>query len=613
MLVGRERFEEVYATIRQSACAGGGQTVLILVAPDTDAICACQILARLLRDDNIPFCTKPVSGYADVRAATAAVAEAGSEVRTAVMLNCGATINLEKLFEGSDATIFVVDSHRPVHLRNYHSPGRVVILDGDAPDDDDTPSDGEDLDEDFLESDLEEELSSSDDEDELNEGETDKQKRRREKQEAKQAHKAEASDRRKRLRAYYDGTFDGPPSAALLFALTEACSTAEPTEVWLSALGTTGARAQWRLDDDAYDDFTDYFAAQLRHIEARKQVTDDPLPEAGKGYQAPPGTVTYERDELRFMLYRHWSLFDAMYYSNYVAARLSVWKHDGKAKLQELLAKIGLSLEACRQTYAFLSLDEKTSLRDNLKVQGPFYNLDDPFTATFHRIAGGGRNVSAHDVAACVEALLEGHFNEDASTSLLRAAKKRRGELVDTEDEASVERRAFLRGFWRAYDACLGDDDALLSRGVHCACALQRGVVGQAVSMVEKREITTLRHFRYAYVQASNDVFSKPLALRKLALFLVGVHTTNGKWVDAKAKPLVLLAERRDCFLVAGVDGREGARKNRLANAFRLAAEHIQTASSQDLFDASIVEIASDDVQRFVESLHYIMAQSAPS
>ena len=62
----------------------------------------------------------------------------------------------------------------------------------------------------------------------------------------------------------------------------------------------------------------------------------------GRGYQAPPGTVTFEAEELRFMLHRHWPLFDAMYYSNYVAARLSVWKADGKRKLQELLAKIGL-------------------------------------------------------------------------------------------------------------------------------------------------------------------------------------------------------------------------------------------------------------------------------
>ena len=139
----------------------------------------------------------------------------------------------------------------------------------------------------------------------------------------------------------------------------------EPAELWLAVLGLTGARAQWRLGDDAFEDFGDFFAAQLRHVEARQP----PRPEAGRGYQAPPGTVTHEAEELRFMLHRarpargyreargreapgvlgHWSLFDAIYYSNYVAARLSVWKADGKRKLQELLAKIGLSLEHCRQ------------------------------------------------------------------------------------------------------------------------------------------------------------------------------------------------------------------------------------------------------------------------
>ena len=77
--------------------------------------------------------------------------------------------------------------------------------------------------------------------------------------------------------------------------------------------------------------------------------------------------------------------------------------------------------------------------------------------------------MSAHDVAACVEALLEGHFTEDASHALVRAAKKLRGEVVDPEDEASVEKRAFLRGFWHAYDACLGDDDAIIS---WCACGM---------------------------------------------------------------------------------------------------------------------------------------------
>ena len=88
------------------------------------------------------------------------------------------------------------------------------------------------------------------------------------------------------------------------------------------------------------------------------------------------------------------------------------------------------------------------------------------------------------------------------------------------------------------------------------------------------------------------------------------MHRANGKWADAKAKPLVLLAEKSQTFLVVGVDAREGAAKNRLAAAFRLACEHIKVDAKQDLFDSAVVELAHDDVQRFVESLHYIMTHS---
>ena len=134
MLIGRERFEEVYNTIKQGACAGGACTVLILVAPDCDAVCACHILTRLLRDDNIPFKVTPVSGYGDVAAATSDASDEYSETRSVIMLNCGGTVNLEQVFGASAATVFVVDSHRPLHLRNVHSGGKVVVLDAEAMD-----------------------------------------------------------------------------------------------------------------------------------------------------------------------------------------------------------------------------------------------------------------------------------------------------------------------------------------------------------------------------------------------------------------------------------------------------------------------------------------------
>jgi cell division control protein 45 len=46
-------------------------------------------------------------------------------------------------------------------------------------------------------------------------------------------------------------------------------------------------------------------------------------------------------DELRFLLFRHWNLYDAMYHSSYVAGKLGIWKERGRKKLSGLLAKMG--------------------------------------------------------------------------------------------------------------------------------------------------------------------------------------------------------------------------------------------------------------------------------
>ena len=46
-------------------------------------------------------------------------------------------------------------------------------------------------------------------------------------------------------------------------------------------------------------------------------------------------------DDFRFMLYRHWSLYQGMYHSSYIATRLAIWKDKGKRRLENLLTTIG--------------------------------------------------------------------------------------------------------------------------------------------------------------------------------------------------------------------------------------------------------------------------------
>lgn len=57
--------------------------------------------------------------------------------------------------------------------------------------------------------------------------------------------------------------------------------------------------------------------------------------------QHPDDTSVYAADELRFMMFRHWNLYDAMYHSSYVASKLGIWKERGRKRLTGLLAKMG--------------------------------------------------------------------------------------------------------------------------------------------------------------------------------------------------------------------------------------------------------------------------------
>lgn len=42
--------------------------------------------------------------------------------------------------------------------------------------------------------------------------------------------------------------------------------------------------------------------------------------------------------DYRFYLYRHWSLYESMYHSSYIAAKLGVWSH------------VGMRIDACMHT-----------------------------------------------------------------------------------------------------------------------------------------------------------------------------------------------------------------------------------------------------------------------
>ena len=573
VVIGRERFEDVYETLKEGAVESLGTcSVVLFVAADVDALCTCRMITSLLKEDNVVFKVCPVSGYTEAAGAAQGLDDG---VRTIFMINCGAMANIREVVECGEKRVLVLDSHRPVHIKNVHSP-HVIVLDADG-DLEDVPSDGDD---DFDSDSEEEEEDDSDDEEE----EDERPKRK----------KKEVSERRKRLRAYYDGTYDAIPSSILAFAMCDALSRATPTDVWLGSLGLAAVRDQWRITDVNFDEFLKFLSKHLRQMEAVRAAALRPVADNHQHVgNVEPGQVTYDGREPRFFLHRHLAFFDSMYYSNYVAATLSVWKQDGTQKLRELLARMGISIEQSKQKYTFLPPSTRRVILPRLEEYGPRYGLDTPFRAAFRRSVDGCSDpVSNADAAAAVEALLE----EPTARRL------------DDDDDEATSRQAFIAGFWRAYDACLSEDPDLTIRGVQAAVTLQKAVVTVAVTLIEKRDITTLKHFRYCYLNASgsiNDVFTQPHALRKLAMFLFGVHQHNGKWSGDKARPLVVLAERHDTFLVLGVN--PDAQRNRFGTNFRLAVDHVNANFRHDWFDTAVIEVMRPDVQRYVSVLSFLI------
>lgn len=104
--------------------------VLILVALEPDALCACRILTRLLKHDYIQHKIQPVAGYSDLERAGEQLVVPMMECRggsggvvvclgVGGMADLGALLGLEQE-EGtySGVEVWVLDAHRPWNLSN---------------------------------------------------------------------------------------------------------------------------------------------------------------------------------------------------------------------------------------------------------------------------------------------------------------------------------------------------------------------------------------------------------------------------------------------------------------------------------------------------------------
>ncbi|CAO1630568.1 unnamed protein product [Parajaminaea phylloscopi] len=389
------------------------------------------------------------------------------------------------------------------------------------------------------------------------------------------------------LSRYYNrGTGFGMSVAGMMFVLAEALGRAENEGLWLAILGLTSQYIANAIPSDLYEQSATSIASDVIALNVPVAATGKGQSQANssivKPTSADDGRIRVVDDELRFTLYRHWSLESAMYHTPYVAGKLGIWREKGLTKIRGLLAKMGFSLVHSRQHYNNMPLDLRDSLTRRLDAIAPEYGLTELVFKSFIRSFGFRSNpLSAADAVEGLNALLVAAtgqrievqdealtFSGAASTGLDRGsygdnvapvsselfgakrmwslggttvASSRGGEekagqgqdvgndsgIVNEEAEGtSRQSEAWVRNFFIAYEALdsrrLGSL-SLLNSSLSLARSLHAAILGVGTSLIEKQSIRTLKSFRLAILRDGPhlDLFSsQPAMLSRLGLWL---------------------------------------------------------------------------------------------
>ena len=342
--------------------------------------------------------------------------------------------------------------------------------------------------------------------------------------------------------------------------------------IWQAILGVTDQHERQRLDEEQYNDICNELHGQLANYLSDKKDRKSYKVQINGDDVVVPGAQTghiEEGQDYRFFLYRHWSLFDSMCYSPYVSAKMKTWKGQGIYKLQEMLAKMGVSLEECKQMYTFMAPESKQHFNEKIRTaeMKENYLLTDPGVTcrSFYRFNSFKNPIAASDVVHAANALVEMHSTYHN---------------IESEREGSR-----LKAFNDAYD-CLGmHAESMLKKGIQSAINLQKMIVKKAGAVLEDDlQILKLKYLYYIaptnargpqqMPQKSNQIvsdedemdppFCRPMVLVRLGHYIMDIKMNMDKrreqgWKGKKLLPLILAGEEQKngkCFVV-GIDPRQ--------------------------------------------------------
>jgi len=421
------------------------------------------------------------------------------------------------------------------------------------------------------------------------------------------------------LEAYYNlGTSYSEPVSSMLYSLASELGREDNDLLWLAIVGISSVdlsplsqrslssrRPNGRRTIDRTEQIREVLRDEVRRLNPmseaelhRSRDSGDIIPTHAR---SPTDTAIRLSPEPKFLLIRHWSLYDSMLHSPFLSTRLHVWSDSGRKRLNKLLAKMGVSLQEAGQGYVHMNTEIKRSLRQRILKFAEMYNLeglvpgDDGRSGKegwgFVKSWGWKATLSAVDVAMTVGSILEvgtgrsGNLwdmrydrnGQDANYShRVRAlptpphsedgSSKIDGQASGTADAPDWTTHRFFAAYDSLNPITTSSTQGLgvLLSYIPTAQNLHRAILRTGSALIAKKQIRHLRAFRMGVVKEGPDVplFTHPGALTKLAgwvseavAVLEAEEGTTRRSAADQALVLGCIDETRCVYVVVGLGG----------------------------------------------------------
>nr|XP_020661108.1 cell division control protein 45 homolog [Pogona vitticeps] len=548
------------------------QRVLLLVASDVDALCACKILQALFHCDHVQYTLVPVSGWQELETA---FLEHKDQFQYFVLINCGVNIDLLDVLQPEEDTVFFVcDTHRPINVVNVYNETQVKLL-VKQDDDLEVPA----YDDIFRDDDDDEEEG----EDSGNEstGSEPSGKRRRFEEEIvektmKRRQRREWEARRQEILFDYEQyEYHGTSSAMMMFDLAWVMSKDLNDMLWWAIVGLTD---QWVQDKITQMKYVTDIGTLQRHVSRHNHRNGD----EENALSIDCMRIAFEYD-LCLALYQHWSLYESLCNTCYTSASFKLWSVQGQKRLQEFLADMGLPLKQVKQKYNSMDISLKENLREMIEESANKFGMKDLRVQTFSIHFGFKNKFLASDVVYAAASLMENVEKDESGTD----------------------------NFIKALDSLSRSNLDKLHQGLELAkkqlCAIQQTVA----SCICTNLIINQGPFLYCYLmEGTPDVklFSRPVSLRLLSKHLLRSFVCSTKNKRCKLLPMVMAAPmdiQQGTVIMAGIPPHTESsdKKNFFGRAFEKAAENTNSRTLHNHFEMSIIELKMEDRSKFLDAL----------